>query len=239
MDGASVAPWFSSDPDRLAREAADVQSRFPGWRTWIEGDQAIFEGQYPIQHDGNTIEQYRIRVVVPPDYPVGMPTAFEMDGVLPRDPNRHVGNDGSLCLFIPEERWKYFPVESCSVFGLVQGPIYSFLLNQAYYERTGEWLWAGRGHFVAGRLEYYFEEFETRDPDLVCDILKMMAESAISRQWLCPCGSKKKIRRCHKRILELHGTCITPTVAADARKQILEALEQLRKHTAPVAQERA
>lgn len=46
-------------------------------------------------------ETFKLRILIPKDFPIVLPSVYELENKIPRDGNYHVNGDGSLCLGNP------------------------------------------------------------------------------------------------------------------------------------------
>jgi hypothetical protein len=142
------------------------------------------------------IDRYAIEIEIPGD-PRDLPRVWEVGGKIPRTQERHISPaDGSGCLFVPDERWKYYPIGS-SIIEFLRKPVREFFLWQAYFDIAGEPLFPGRSHGPAGVLESYCEELQTSDPAVVIKFLDYLSSKKPKGHWNCYCGSGGRLRDCH------------------------------------------
>jgi len=209
-----IRQWYEKHPELYSQEKKGIKEHYPEFNFGNQGDDLTLSGDVYIEKGSRVISRFALRVVIPDDYPSSLPLVYEVEGLIPREANRHINDrNGQACLFVPDERWKFLRIEDTTLVAFLSGPVYQFFLNQSYYERTGRWLFEGRSHYADGILEYYFEEFSTRDEVMIAEYLMYLANPAAKGHWLCPCGSERKVRNCHNRLVELHGAKIPPKVA--------------------------
>jgi hypothetical protein len=174
------------------------------------------------------IDRYDIAVVIRPGYPKKMPDVYEVAGRIPRNANHHMYPDGRACLFVPGERWRHWPRGS-NLRGFLDGPVRSFFISQAIFERTGEWEFGQRSHGALGFVESYQELIGSRDLPTVLRYLEVLSRPKLRPRSPCPCNSGNAINVCHIRTLaELRGKVPYRDAAAGVAI-IRRELEELRR----------
>ncbi|MFM9863459.1 MAG: hypothetical protein ACKVRO_07615 [Micropepsaceae bacterium] len=184
-----------------------------------EADEPNVVGSFPLLHDGEIIDRFRIKISFPDAYPFEPPIVREVGQRIPHVPDRHNSN-GVACLFVPIE-WK-MKRPDLRFRTFMTGPVHNYFLSQRYFEIHKEWPFGERDHGVFGEVEAAC--------DLVGvalerwnDLFSMLIKADPRGHWKCPCGSGERLRNCHiKKILALreHAT------ADWAQKKI----DQLREH---------
>ena len=117
-------------------------------------------------------------------------------GRIPPILDRHINNDGFACLFVAEEKAKYYP-DGSSLLDFFDGPVHSFFVGQALVDRGEPWPFGERSHGVAGIREYYEELLATTDISVILKYLQCLTPREQKGHWECPCGSGRKLRHCH------------------------------------------
>ena len=214
--------WQKTNPQLYEQVQTSLQSAFPSLE--IEEDKGFVhvKGVFPVIAESKIIDNFTLDIELPLDYPKSVPKIWETGGRIPRIGDRHVNTlDYTLCLFLADERWKYYP-EGSTIIDFLKGPVTYFLWNQINFEATGKWINGERGHNVLGVAEYYTEELQTRDPRKVLNFLRYLGKKTIKGHWECWCGSTKKLRNCHiKKLLDLRSK-ISPEVAENSFKKLQE-----------------
>lgn len=97
--------WYESNPARLVLEQEAMKRRFPGFQLNREGATLFWLGTLT----SNTNKQYQIAVSYPDNFPDVPPKVYPIDPLIAiwRDDRmlQHQYNDGSLCLFHPNDRF--------------------------------------------------------------------------------------------------------------------------------------
>lgn len=143
------------------------------------------------------IDHYIIEIQIPSDYPKTVPIVREIDGRLPKIRDRHFNPDGTACLFLPDERYKYFS-ESSTIIDFIEGTVKDFFLWQTHYDlNRGIQCLAERRHGIKGAVDFYSEELKTEDRAVIAKFLDYLTSKKVKKHWPCFCGSGKELRYCH------------------------------------------
>jgi hypothetical protein len=185
-----------ADEDKLRALESELAGEFPTLRVERRRIAPTVVGSFLLIESGVEVGRYDIEISIPPT-PKELPILREVGGKIPRTAERHINwENGSACLFVPDERWKYHPVGS-SIVQFIKGPVREFLLWQAYYDIERKPLFSGRSHGADGVWESYFDELQTDDPTVVIKFLDYLISKKAKGHWDCYCGSRKRIRDCH------------------------------------------
>jgi len=190
-------PWNKANPGLLKQIREDLIEHYPTLHAYEEGAGIVVRGTFPIElPDVGTAERFHITIVLPPGYPKVIPTVFETKGRIPWKPDRHMGEHGAACLFVPEEyRLKYPAGQRFLEF--LQGSVRDYFLAQLVFERDNVWPFGQRPHGVDGRHEFFKELLGLPESRLVHSYLSCLAIKDLKGHIFCPCGSGKRIRECH------------------------------------------
>ena len=190
-------PWHLAERDSYSNMKAEVGAAYPDLRFLIQDECVFIQGSFPIKEDGAVLDRYSIDVRVPRDFPKALPVLREVGGRIPWNADRHVNSNGDACLFVPDERWRYFP-ERGTLLEFLIGPVRNFLIGQSLFESAGKWPFGQRGHGNAGILEAYGEMLNiSPDRETVMAFLGLLSRREVKGHWPCPCGSDKILRKCH------------------------------------------
>jgi len=147
-----------------------------------------------------SICEYEIKIRVPSDYPLSVPTVFEVGGKIDR--SFHRNPDGSLCLAVPAELKQKFN-RSKTLVNFVDNLVIPFLFSHKRFIETGTMPYGELSHGSAGVYQYYCEHFKTNNPQIVAEYLSCLLKVPDKTDNnFCPCGSSKSINDCHKRELD-------------------------------------
>ncbi|MCK8123918.1 SEC-C domain-containing protein [Pseudoalteromonas sp. 2CM39R] len=138
---------------------------------------------------------YDVKISVPCSYPDDLPTVFP--SVYSLDKRfEHTNPDGSFCLAIPIEERELFEIEP-SLLGFINNLVVPFLYGYSYFLKYGEHPFDEREHGNKGILDFYLERFKSRDARTVLTSLYKFAVHGYHAHEKCPCGSGKKVLKCH------------------------------------------
>ena len=105
-----------------------------------------------------------------------------------------------------------------------------YFFTYEYYSRFGEYPFGERSHYNQGVLEYYKEYFHLSSLKQTIAFLQQVSKMKIYRgHWLCPCGSGKRIRECHKNE-------VINALKPIQRECIIEDLLEMRRETKKVGE---
>lgn len=181
----------------VERELSRVLLEYPG----LSVDRHLVSeitltGILDIEASGVFIKSYPVRIVVHKDYPSSVPTVYETGFCVPRDRDRHINDDGSACLFVPDARWKHWPA-GATLLDFIRGPVHCFFLSQAYFDLTGNWIFGERPHGDKGIIDFYLEEVGVLNPGSLYKCLALIPLDQYSANKRCPCGSGSTLLECH------------------------------------------
>jgi len=174
-----------------------------GSNFYVRGSYLISESSV-IASPAGPITEFDIEIVLPDGYPMIEPKVFELGGRIRRHPDHHINPDGDCCITV----WEHWLVNSTdhSVSAFLNGPVKEFFLGQYWHEKTGKWPFGERSHGQKGLIEAYADAL--RIPCKKSNILyhlRLLSQDWPKGHWLCPCGSRKKLRGCHREeIMALH-----------------------------------
>jgi hypothetical protein len=206
-------PWHHEDPEvfRLMRERLRVE--YPELHLSERGDRVFVSGVFPLEDDQRMVERYEIEIRLPRTHPRGIPELRETGGRIPRDPDHHMESDGMACLFIPDE-YSYRHPDGMDLFEFLKGPVLGYFVGQGLVARGEPWPFETRRHFGVGITDFYGEIIGSNDPKVVRGYLEVLAAKQVRGHWHCPCGSRKRIRKCHRELLEELRLRIPPGIAS-------------------------
>jgi hypothetical protein len=191
--------------DLTHRVEKEIAAEYPDLVVEIREGAVRVVGLFWLLEGGQEVDRYEITVVLRSGYPRTIPDVYETAGRIPRDADHHMYADGRACLFAPGEQWRHWP-QGSNLLDFLNGPVRSFFISQALYERTGEWEFGQRTHGAAGILEAYGELLGTRDALTIVRYLEALSRRKLRPRSPCPCGSGRAINSCHMRKLaELRG----------------------------------
>ena len=168
-----------------------------------DGSDFIIEGQYVLVENTGSINPagpitaFDIKIVTSNRYPVQEPEVFETSGRIPRSPDRHINDDGDCCVTVWEEWLAISDDKRFAAF--LNGPLREFFLAQYWFENTGKWPFGERSHGEKGLVEAFADVLKIqKNKQNVIYYLRLLSQEWPKGHWLCPCGSGKRLRYCHR-----------------------------------------
>ncbi|MBC2714087.1 MAG: hypothetical protein HF978_02150 [Desulfobacteraceae bacterium] len=117
--------------------------------------------------------------------------------------DRHILKNGYACLGVQAEIRQKWPQGSLIV-DFIENIIEPFLAWQAYYDEFQKVPpWGERSHFPDGILEYYAELLQLSESGLIKDFMTLLARKNNPKgHEFCPCQSGKRLRHCHRELID-------------------------------------
>jgi hypothetical protein len=193
--------WFERNPNALDDLEKTLRSKYPTLHAFIENGECRVRGTYAVLANSDVAERYSLEIALPSNYPHSLPVVWETGGRIPRETDRHVFPDGSLCLGVPLALWVDLR-GNFSIENILEILVRNFLIGNSLIEQGEPWPYGDRPHGVAGVLEHYGEFLGTSDPLTIATFLLAIVQEKVRGHWPCPCGSGKIIRKCHKAAVE-------------------------------------
>ncbi len=209
--------WYGGNRKLFRKERADLAAAFPLLQLVVappgftvnshhslKYESAVVVGTCSLTGPGNMVlAEYKLALVLPSDYPKKFPVMYGNDPELMiGDIDRHIMADGSACLGVTGEiamRWQ----SKRTVVRFLKDFVAPFLVWQAYYD-TFRWPpeWGERSHLGAGILEFYSELLDRPNDDGLFDFIELLARPNKPKgHEICPCGSWKRLRDCHRELV--------------------------------------
>ena len=225
-----MKPWHIKEPQAFQEFKRQIESKYATLCVFVENDIVFIRGGLVIDaQDGRELDNYSIEIQLPGDYPNGVPIIKETGGRLPRILDRHILSDGVACLFLRDERYKYYP-QGSTIIDFIETPVKNFFLWQADYDlNEGKSNIGERGHGTKGIIEFYSEELKTDDLVVIKNFLSYLTKSEVKGHWDCYCGSGKKMRNCHFDILLQLKSKISCDVAKISFNSISTFIDHMKK----------
>lgn len=209
-----------STPRRLTLKEVKAAIAFdqPKLRAAPDGGDIRITGRFLLTENGavanpaGPISEFDIEIVLSPRYPDREPKVFEVGGRIPRHSDRHVNDDGACCITV----WEHWLASAAdrSFASFLNGPLHQFFLGQYWFERIGKWPFGEYAHFEKGLQEAYAEALgvPNKKKDLLYH-LRLLSQDWPKGHWLCPCGSGRRLRHCHRDDLMALHKKIPPRLA--------------------------
>lgn len=176
---------------------------FPALHLEDRGGRPLARGTFTINEAGREIDRFLVEIDFGPLSLGELPKVWEIEGRIPRTPDRHVNaQDGSACVCLPEDYFLMHPGKFDLV-TFLEGPVRDFFVGQAIVERGGSWPHGEWGHGSAGIDEWANSFFGSLGETQFAAYLAVMAMKDLKGHIDCPCGSSRRIRDCHIDMLRL------------------------------------
>lgn len=157
----------------------------------IEGNVRI----YATNEDVPLIDDFTIIIEVPTGFPSELPIIKETSNKIPKS-FEHVNIDKSLCLGIETEIKIKF-MKNPTLLNWFQTFVVNYFYSVMYYNKYGRIPYGERLHGIKGIIQFYVEFFNVDSIQKIYDILNAIEMGKTKDYYKCPCGSLKKIRKCH------------------------------------------
>ncbi len=183
---------------------AEFRERFPGLRLTHLPDCALqFDGElaFRARMDGfdEIDDTYKLSGIIPYRFPEEEAQVFEVGGRISGD--YHKFDNGILCLGSPIRRRKEL-AEQPTLTGLIERLVIPYLYNHSYQERNGALPVGELDHGAPGLVEDYEKLFQLEGPQQCLEALQLLGmKKRIANKRACPCGSGRRLGRCHNRQL--------------------------------------
>ena len=148
---------------------------------------------------------FSIDLEIPGNYPRGIPKLWCNPREIPWEIDRHVCENGLVCLCVSSEYRKHWPVGS-DLTNFFEALVRPYLIGQAYYQDHGQWPPGHeRSHGIEGIIEAYREllaPLGSVSLSVIRTFMRLLARKKHPKgHEPCPCRSGKRLRDCHRSFL--------------------------------------
>lgn len=179
----------------------EIAPDYPGLRLVSrDGLFATYRGMIGFQanhaNQGLIEEDFEVEIVYPCVAGDDLPTAKEVGGRIPQEPDFHINPDGTMCLGTPHavrQKWN----QERSLQGFVNLLVVPFLYFFSFQQKHGRKPFGDLAHGGEGVLAYYRDLFGVSADLPVLEFLKIIIEDHYRGHIPCACGSGSKLRACH------------------------------------------
>jgi len=183
--------------------------RYPGLRILPTAGGSLEVGgrlRFHLQEpsEGPIEDAYEVLIRFPANFPAGIPTASEKGGRIPR--SHHTQPDGSLCLGANTElRLKLRAGSTLDCF--VEKALIPYLFQYSFFEKHGRMPFGELRHGVLGLLDYFAALFKVTSAKAAKELVLLTSlKRRRANKAPCPCGSGRRLGRCHNRTVnDLRG----------------------------------
>ena len=225
----------------VARQVTALQRRHPDLALVRRGPgRLVIAGLlgFVMSHKGRSVEdEFHIELRIPADYPNSPPDAYEVAGRL-KDFD-HLFKGGKLCLGAPVEVCMRFARRPC-LLSFVEDLVVPFLFAFSYKAQYGEMPFGELEHGAKGILDYYNDLFGTSTERTMLLLAAFSDDHYHSarRPVMCPCGSGRRVTRCHGPKLDKLRSNQTAEATRDLIEHIVSSSQQVGKHKRPLLSRR-
>ena len=188
----------------LAVQIAELQQIHSGLaEVSADGNGTILKGTLRFEASTDRFdpitECFEIEIVIPETYPENPPRVCEVGGKM--DVNySHVNENGTLCLAVPIEERRVF-LEQPSLLGFVNKLVIPYFYGYCHWKTHGAHPFDESEHGPQGIVHHYMDVLNLTDALSVLAVIAFLYEFGYRGHHLCPCGSSKKVRKCHGKAL--------------------------------------
>lgn len=191
--------------DSLDKQLDEVISKYTYLKTTSLENGYIISGilEFKAYYQEEIIRgKYNIKINIPLNFPKELPCTFEINNDVPK--KFHKNYDGELCLgVITEIKIKF--IENPTVLNYIDEFVIPYFCGFLYWQKHGYVPHRERSHGDVGVYEFFKGYLNIKDIRKILYVLMYILEhKKIKGHNICPCGSNKKIRNCHrKQLVEL------------------------------------
>ena len=169
---------------------------------------------------------FSVDLEIPGNYPRGIPKLRCNPEEIPWMMDRHVEpQTGLACLCVSSEYRKHWPPGS-DLTDFLEVLVQPYLVGQAYFQAHGRWPQGHeRSHGVPGIIEAYKEllaPLGSVSLPVMVSFMRLLARKTHPKgHEVCPCGSGKRLRHCHRSLLGKLRREVDPRHAEQDLKRLL------------------
>lgn len=134
-------------------------------------------------------------------YPKWFPIVFEISNKIPKELDRHIKTDESICFGNHFDEMKECN-KGLTLLKFFERIVNPHLVRECERERLGFYPNGERSHNQEGHWESMYELFNTKDKHkIMFELNSILINNKFSRNGLCFCNSGRKYKACHEKIL--------------------------------------
>lgn len=146
------------------------------------------------------VEIYEIVIRFSENYPFRFPIVIETSGKIPKEIDRHVKPDGSLCFSNPQDELS-LSKHGLDLVWFLNEILNAHLCREFVREKTGKYPTGERSHGNEGIWEGYYDVFNTINKEKILEQLNLILyHRPIGRNAACYCNNGKKYKTCHEKL---------------------------------------
>lgn len=141
---------------------------------------------------------YKIEIDLNP-FPDSFPLVKEIGERIPHLSDRHIYDSGYCCFTTKANENILLKSKVKTIPFFINEIVVPYFLNQSYYEITGEYKHGEYSHGVSGTIEGYGDILRVKNVWIIYNMLLARSNNYnIGVNDKCYCGSRKKIKKCHR-----------------------------------------
>lgn len=208
--------WWKTNPSFFTKEQERLAINYPSLNFIMEDTTIFIRGKLQIAK----IAAFDIEIKLPDDYPASLPEVKELGGKIPIEDDRHVNDNGTCCLTVPAKMYQDLGIDY-SIVHFIDKFVVPFFANQVHYEIHGVWANGDYSHGKKGIFEFYAELLNIQILTVIAKLMKIALQTFPKLSQKCPCGSGKRLQKCHKlQISNLKKSIPTHQLKHDYKKLI-------------------
>lgn len=209
----------------LKKDLEAVADRFPKlkWQRNGKLKRSYLVGELDIcDAVGEYWGTFEIEILIPENYPFGVPKVWETSKIIPREANRHISPSGECCLDM-EHRLLQTARKGICINKFIADKVYPYFANQLYFKEKQRFAGGEYAHAFEGVRQFYAEDLKLEKPTIIVQFLESILSNELpGRNAMCPCGSKEKYKRCH-----MYSIDILKAVGKDKLTEDLRSFSKL------------
>jgi hypothetical protein len=168
----------------------------------IQDEAVVVEGTYlllaklPAYRDRGPLEEHRIRIEIPADYPATEPKVTMLDDSIPKTESFHCSSSGVCCITV-FETWVVTHNDP-TIGAFLDGPLRNFFISQLLRLKGKDWPFDEWGHGVDGWIDAVAEFIGCRARKTeVRNVLERRHNGGpLDMDARCPCGARASAMDC-------------------------------------------
>ena len=181
-------------------EVAELQSVHKGLeKTEGSSGEVVLEGVLPYEAEPEGLmsitDSFEISMRIPDVYPDDLPLVTETGGRIENN-YEHVFTSGTLCLGVPIEMRRVFSQQP-TLLGFINKLVVPYLYGYCYWKKYSEHPFGERRPGGEGIIQYYIEQLHLNDEFTALAFIRFLYEHGYRGHERCPCGSGRKVLKCH------------------------------------------
>lgn len=196
--------WQEKNPALYVQMQAQISAKYPTLHFRVSDQIVFLNGTLQITDAQGVFTYFLVEIELLPEFPEALPIVREVAGRIPRIADRHMLPGGTACLHVQED-WYYAHPDGYTLLEFLDGPVLSFFVGQTCVEHGKPWPYGERAHGVQGILECYSDLTGAKDFATISRFMRALTQKELKGHHSCPCGSRKKLRNCHKNLLEVRS----------------------------------